>query len=76
MFDEIISGFQFCIRIGRLKSVDNFLFVLDKGFKTVWKEDEPAKIVLNKSENFLVPYSESEKARADREIIGCFKSSE
>ena len=37
-FDEIIRWFQFCIGKGELKGVDNFLFVLEKGFKDSLKK--------------------------------------
>ena len=37
-FNEIISRFQFSVGIGQLKGVDNFLFVLERGFKDSLKK--------------------------------------
>ena len=53
-FDEIIGGFQFGVGIGQLKGVDDFLFVLQKGFKdSLKKRMNLLQIVLNKSEEFV-----------------------
>ena len=53
-FDEIIRCFQFCIGKGELKGVDNFLFVLEKGFKdSLKKRMNLLYIVLNESEKFI-----------------------
>ena len=53
-FDEIIGRFQFGVWIGELKSVDNFLFVLEEGFKnSLKKRMNQLKIVLNESKEFL-----------------------
>ena len=71
-FDEIISGFQFCVGIGQLKGVDNLLFILEEGFKdSLKKRMNQLKLALNESEKIcLAPCSESEKARADRYYSG------
>ena len=37
-FDEIIRCFHFCVGKEELKGVDNFLFVLEKGFKDSLKK--------------------------------------
>ena len=53
-FDEIIGRFQFGVRIGELKGVDDFLFVLEKCLQDSLKNRmNLLKIVLNKSEKFL-----------------------
>ena len=53
-FNEIIGRFQFGVRIGELKGVDDFLFVLQKGFKdSLKKRMNLPQIVLNESEKFL-----------------------
>ena len=55
-----------------MKGVDNLFFILEEGFKdSLKKRMNLLKIVLNKSEKIsLVPYSGSEKARADRADSG------
>ena len=53
-FDEIIGRFQFCVRIGQLKGVDDFLFILEEGFKdSLKKRMNLFQIVPNESEKFL-----------------------
>ena len=53
-FNEIIGRFQFGVGIGQLKGVDDFLFVLQKGFKdSLKKRMNLLQIVLNEPEKFI-----------------------